>query len=329
MTTHTRLIEPSAAEDVTRLLGKPGSKIFGGGTDLVPNRTWGLDTSPTWVQLRRVPETTLISSDGEGRWSIGAALTLQAVLEHPQLCASYPLLADAIRAVATYEIRNQATIGGNLCLDTRCRFRNQPPIWRSGLDPCFKSGGTRCYAAPRSSQCVAIFSSDTAPAFIALGAQLKVQSQNNPRWIEALDLYTGDGDHHLALETGEWIETIRLPSSPPLGVFDKWRMREGIDFPEANLAITVVPRENSREVRMVVGAMGSGPIRLRASERLLAEGLWDDDKLFLAAHMVTGSIYPYDNGQMGVVGRKRAAEHLLYRALEKLRTMMGEKGEEA
>ncbi len=326
MTLHTRLVQPSTAEDVTRLLGEPESKIFGGGTDLVPNRTWGLDTSGTWVQLRAVPEATMISLDEEGQWSIGAAVTLKAILEHPKLPGLYPLLAGAIMAVATPEIRNQATIGGNLCLDTRCRFRNQPPIWRLGLEPCFKSGGSHCYAAPASSQCVAILSSDTAPAFIALGARLKVHSRSNSRWIEALELYTGDGDRHLTLAPGEWIETIRLPSRPPLGVFDKWRIRKSIDFPEVNVAISVAPGENSREMRMVLGAVAPGPIRLREAERLLAQGPWDQDRLVLAAHTVTGAIHPYDNGQMGVVGRKRAAEHILYRALGKLRNMMGEKG---
>ncbi len=329
MTRHPRLIKPSTTQDVTRLVKEAESKIFGGGTDLVPNRTWGLDTSGTWVQLGTVPETTMISIDEEGRWLIGAAVTLGVILEHPKISTLYPLLADAIRAVATPEIRNQATIGGNLCLDTRCRFRNQPPIWRSGLKPCFKSGGDHCYAAPASSRCVAIVSSDTAPALIALGARLKVQSTSGFRWIKTLDLYSGDGDRHLTLEPGEWIEAIRLPNFPPLGVFDKWRMRGSIDFPEVNVAVSVTQAKNSRTMRIVLGAMGPEPVRLREAEKLLGEGPWDPERLMHAVHTARDAVHPYDNGQIGVVGRKGAAEHILYRALKKLRIMMEEKGENA
>lgn len=325
MTKTTRLLQPVVMEDVSTALIEDGARVLGGGTDLVPNRTWGLDTGDTWVKVERVSETREITQDAQGRWVVGAAVTLAAVMAHPELGRDYPLWITAIRAVATPEIRTQATIGGNLCLDTRCRFRNQPPVWRSALTPCFKSGGELCYAAPASRQCVAMLSSDSAPALVALGAEVGVAGPH-PRWMPVSELYSGDGYYHLTLGAGEWVHAVRLPANPPVGVFRKWRGRATIDFPEVNVAVSVSPGSELRVVKIVVSALGPAPVRVPEAENLLATGRWTQEELQLAADLARRAVHPYDNGQLGVIGRQRAVRELVYGALSDLRDNVWKKG---
>ena len=322
--TKTELIHPRTDAEMTGVLGPPGVRVLGGGTDLVPNRAWGLMSDATWAVLAKVPGTRTIGSDSVGRWEVGAAVTLSTVLAHPELCRLYPLWTEAIRSVATPEIRMQATVGGNLCVDTRCRYRNQPSIWRSGLAPCFKSGGDRCYAAPASRQCVAMLVSDTAPALIALGAEVAIEGPV-PRWIPVSDLYSGDGDHHLTLDPGDWVRAVRLPAIPPIGVFHKWRPRATMDFPEVDVAVTVVPGREPRIVRIVLSAVGPAPIRVTAAETALATGPWTSERLLEAASQARAAVHPYDNGQLGVIGRQLAVRGLVYQALMTLSATVFEK----
>lgn len=325
MTSMRKLVRVLAMEDVSRALADGGAQILAGGTDLVPNRVWGLATEDTWVHVGNVPGIREIIRDAIGRWVVGAAVTLSDVLAHPGLKQSYPYWMDAIRAVATPEIRNQATVGGNLCIDTRCRFRNQPPIWRSALAPCFKSGGEKCYAAPASRECVAILSSDSAPVLVAMGAEVLVAGPNS-RWMSVADLYSGDGYHHLTLDRGEWIQAVRLPAEPPSGVFRKWRPRAAIDFPEVDVAVSVTARPGLRVVKIVISAVGPAPIRVTAAEELLARGPWSAERMAKAADLARSMVHPYDNGQLGVIGRRWAVREMVYTALEELRDVAVQKG---
>ncbi|MDA8192775.1 MAG: FAD binding domain-containing protein [Thermaerobacter sp.] len=324
----TAWLRPRTAAEVTMALGLPGARILAGGTDLVPNRTWELDTGTTWVGIGAVPGTREVRCDAAGRWEVGAAVTLAEVLAHPQLGRHYPLWMEAMRAVATPEIRTQATVGGNLCVDTRCRFRNQPPIWRSGLIPCFKSGGDRCYAAPASRLCVAMLVSDSAPVLMAMGAEAAVAGPF-ARWIALADLYSGDGDRHLTLNPGEWVRAIRLPAKPPLGAFRKWRPRATMDFPEVDVAVSVDCDEEPRVVRIVVSAVGPVPVRATSAETLLESGPWTSERLAEAADRARAAVHPYDNGQLRVWGRQRAVHGLVLDALRQVASAVVEKGAQA
>ncbi len=314
--------------DLPSSLGTLGAQILAGGTDLVPNLTWELASPTMLVDVMGISELREITIDAEGRWVIGAAVTLSDILHHPVLGAHYPMLVAAVHAVATPEIRAQATLGGNLCVDTRCRFRNQPPIWRSGLDPCFKSDGNRCYAAPKSRECVAILSSDTAPVLIALGAEVAVGGPEL-RWVEVEALYSGDGHDHLTLGPQEFVRAVRLPRVSPAGVFRKWRDRATMDFPEVDVAVAATLDEGvPRDIRIVVSAVGPAPVRISAAEVLLDSSPWTDAQLERASVMAREAVHPYDNGQLGVIGRQLAVRSLVLDALTALRAALMETGGE-
>ncbi len=326
--TSVRIARPRTWNDLRSALVAPGAQVLAGGTDLVPNLTWELACSPMFVDVTGVAELQEVTLDAEGRWVIGAAVTLSDILRHPVLRVRYPMLTAAVHAVATPEIRAQATLGGNLCVDTRCRFRNQPPIWRSGLDPCFKSDGNQCYAAPKSRECVAILSSDTAPVLIALGADLAIGGPE-PRWVEVGALYSGDGQNHLTLGSQEFVRAVRLPRVSPVGVFRKWRDRATMDFPEVDVAVAATLHDRvARDIRIVVSAVGPAPLRISAAEGLLDSNPWTDAHLEQASVMAREAVHPYDNGQLGVIGRQLAVRNLVLDALMALRDMLMKTGGE-
>ena len=311
---------PSRPEEALQALAAEGAAPLAGGSDLIPGLAWEIPTCDTLVSLAGLEALRRIEAEADGRLRIGAMATLAEIVRHPLIRVGYPALADAAQAVASPELRAQGTIGGNVCLGTRCRFRNQPPLWREALAPCWQSGGAVCHAAPAKETCVAILSGDTVPALVALRAEAEIWGPA-PRRLPLEELYSGDGSHHLRIALGEILAALRLPAAPPQAAFRKWRTRASIDFPEANAAVSAVWRDGAwREPVVVVSAVGPAPIRVQAAEALLDASAWSEERILAAGELARRAVHPYDNGQLNVAGRQIAVRGLVARALGDMET---------
>jgi len=255
-------------------------KIMAGGTDLLVNMKQGFHISRRLVWPGRVEELRRISVQPGGEISIGAMATLSDVAASDVVKAVYPSLPKALLSIATPAIRNRATIGGNLCLDTRCYFYNESEFWRGSLGGCLKlnipvheSGGT-CHAAPGNAICSAVCSSDSSPILLALDASVELQRVQDKRTVPLSGFYANDGMRYLNLAPDELVTRIILPV-PRQGLrsaHNKIRLRQSVDFPLANVGIAGVV-EGGRvftHLRIYVGAIQSSPVRITSAEDLLS-----------------------------------------------------------
>ena len=168
-------------EAIAARAAHPGSKPLGGGTDLVVNIRRGIVAPPVLIDMNRVPELHAIKADATSL-EIGASVTLTQLAEHPAVIKHYPVLAQAAAHIAGPTHRNMGTVGGNLCLDTRCIFYNQSEWWRDANNHCLKTTGSMCHVAPKSrGVCFATFSGDLAPALLTLGAEIDIAGPNGRR----------------------------------------------------------------------------------------------------------------------------------------------------
>src|SRR5262245_39945116 len=165
---------PETIEGAIAALGTPGARLVAGGTDIVPNLKHRLDRPPLLVSLQRVRALrSIVRDDATGVLRLGAGVTLAEVSRHPDVAGAFPSLAHAAGIVASPLIRNMGTLGGNVNLDTRCRYVNQTPFWRSAIGGCLKSEGDVCHVVPGGRNCVAAMSSDTVPVLCTLQARLQ------------------------------------------------------------------------------------------------------------------------------------------------------------
>ena len=192
----------SLVEAAALLAAQPTARIVAGGTDLVPNLRRGIERPPTLVDLSAVQDFDAIVADEEGLW-LGAGVTLARLARDARLRADFPVLAEAARSVAGPAHRSVATLGGNLCVDTRCVFFNQSEWWRAANHYCLKRGGDTCHVAPQGARCHAAFCGDVAPALLALDASVETVASRGTRRVALADLYRDDGAAHLALPPGE------------------------------------------------------------------------------------------------------------------------------
>lgn len=242
----------------------PGSRFLGGGTDLVVNLRRGIGDPPaTLIDLGRVADLKGIGIDGD-RLRIGAGVTIGELAADPRVRARFPGLAAAAGSIAGPTHRNMGTVGGNLCLDTRCIYYNQSEWWRAANRYCLKYGGDVCHVAPKSRVCYATYSGDLAPALAILDAtEVEVAGVEGSRALPLESLYTGDGERYLALEPDEFVVAVRARRPPALRTgYDKVRVRQSIDYPLAGVAAGVV-REGDRLVDLRLAFTGTNPRPLR------------------------------------------------------------------
>ncbi len=314
---------PGTLEEVVALLERHGNRsmLHAGGTDLMPGLKRGQFTPEVVIGLREVKELYGIRGDREEGMTIGAMTTLNAVAAHPEIQAAYPALAQAAATVATIAIRNQATLGGNLCLDTRCYYYNQTSDWRKALDYCMKCEGTICRTAPSSSKCVAISSTDTGPALIALGALVRLVSPRGTRQIPLSALYQDDGIHYLTRQPDEVLSQIVLP--PQNGwrsTYLKLRRRGSFDFPILGVAAAVLLDDSGKvfDARVVLGAVASQPLSLPEAAELEGHRLDEEEALTKVASAAYKRAKPLDNADLSTSYRKRMAQVYTIRALRQL-----------
>ncbi len=258
---------PDKLTDALRSLAdsQAGARPLGGGTDLLPNVKLGQTRMAMALLLRGVGELRGIERRGDNLW-LGAGNTLAQVAQDEQVRDALPALAHAASRVASPQIRNMATLGGNLCLDTRCRYINQSEFWRQALGGCLKSHGSECHVVPGGQGCVAALSSDTAPALIAYDATVEIASWRDEgvqtREVPLAELYDSDGTRHVRLESTELLVGVRAPV-PGLNVrvgHRKWAVRKSIDFPLISVALRLeLDGALAAGGKLVVGVLGPRP----------------------------------------------------------------------
>ncbi len=237
-------------------------KVIAGGTDLLPSLKQKLFTPPYLLDLRCVAELQGTHEARDGSVSIGA-LTSLAVVEHSALIRQeYLVLYEATRTVASPVLRNMGTIGGNVCLDTRCLWYNQSLLWRKSCGFCLKKDGDLCHVAPSSKTCWAAFSGDTPAALLCLGAEVEIASANGSRRVPLSEFYVNDGIVRLHLEPNELVVRVVLPASSRgwRGSYQKARVRGSIDYPLAGVAVALkLDRGRVEDARMAITAVNPAP----------------------------------------------------------------------
>jgi 4-hydroxybenzoyl-CoA reductase subunit beta len=230
-----QLLRPGSVDEAVALrASNPGARILAGGTDLLPNMRRGLVETETVIDLGGCDE--LRTLDGG---HIGAMVTLETLAAG---CEGYPALAQAAGAVAGPTHRGTATVGGNLCLDTRCMFYNQSEWWRKSNDYCLKYGGETCHVVPTSKRCYAVYSGDLAAALTLYAAEVEIAGSDGRRRVPLDELLQDDGMDHLGLADTELVAAVHLPPQPPgfRSAYREIRVRGAIDFSLAGVAVGLV-----------------------------------------------------------------------------------------
>lgn len=278
---------PSTLADALGLLaGNEDALPIAGGTDLMPNMKHRLFTPRHLVALKGVAEMHGIGvADAAGnpvaegaadaaQLVIGAAETLTAVARHPLVRRTVPALAEAAGHVAGPQIRNAGTMGGNLCLDTRCTYYNQSFFWRQALGFCLKKDGDVCHVTRVGKKCVAAHSADTPPVLITVGAVVDLASAAGTRTVTVDEFFVANGEWNTVRRPGELLVRIRIPLPGP-GVrtaYRKVRQRASVDFPLLSIAAAadVAPDQTARSMSLVVSALGARPRVVTGLDRLVA-----------------------------------------------------------
>ncbi len=300
----------------------PESQYVAGGTDLFPNMKRRHEEPKTVISLGAVESLREISVSGTGEVSVGAGLTLTAVATHAQLRNGHTVVAQAAELVSTPLLRNMGTLGGNLCLDTRCNYYNQSYEWRKSIDFCMKKDGAICWVAPRSPRCWAVSSSDIAPVMVALDARYTLVGNNGERQIRAEQFYRDDGIEFLTKRPDEILVSVQLPA--PNGwdaTYLKLRRRGSFDFPVLGVAAYVQwDARQVSEARIILGGVASYPKTIDAAGQLLVGTALDDDAIAAAAQAAFKPAKPMDNTDFGLAWRKEMTRTYVKRALEELRS---------
>lgn len=247
---------PTSIAEAARLAAEPAARLVSGGTDLLPSMKHRLFSPRLLVSTRRV---ALLRAEEPGR--IGAGLSLRDVSRLGWVNDTYPALAQACRTVATPTIQAMGTLGGNLALDTRCVYYNQPLGWRVALGGCLKCEGQVCHVAPRGKGCYAAHSADTVPALWLYGAQVELVGPAGQRVVDVSAMYHPDALQGTVLAPGELIVAVRLPPSPPPVVHRKLRLRGAIDYAQLLVAVARQPGG----YRAVISSVGPSPKAVEAS----------------------------------------------------------------
>ena len=257
-----RLLRPASIEEAVELAAADtGARYVAGGTDMVVNVRRGIERPTALIDLTAIEELKDLGPDG-GDFRIGAGVVLREVAENQTLHRDYAAVAEAAGEVAGPTHREYGTLGGNLCLDTRCLFYNQSEWWRQANDYCLKNQGETCHVAPKGSFCFAAFSGDVAPALLVFGAEVELAGPAGRRRIPLTELYNDDGMDHLALKAGELLAAVRLPGAGAgtPSAYAKSRVRGAIDFPLAGAAVALTMNGSGVEdLRVGLTALGPRP----------------------------------------------------------------------
>lgn len=314
-----RLLTPrTVAQAVTARLDFADSRFVAGGTDLITNLRRGIGATSTLIDLAAIEELRSIALDG-GVLRIGAGVTLAALEASETIRHDAPVIAAAAASVGGPAHREAATVGGNLCLDTRCVFYNQSEWWRAGEGYCLKYKGDVCRVAPTGTRCHAAFSGDLAPALLVLEAEAEVAGAQGARRLPLSDIYNDDGAAHLRLRPEELLVRVRIPLRPGLVAgYRKARLRGSIDFPLAGAAVALSRTGAAlTELRVALTGTNSRPIVINGTEALLGKPV-GDSTLAALDKLIQKQVSPMRTTTMPAHYRRRVAAALACRLLKTL-----------
>jgi 4-hydroxybenzoyl-CoA reductase subunit beta len=269
------LLRPHALPEAIEALGLYTGRvqIVAGGTDLIPSMRQGLFAPKYLLDIRAIGELRGIRRGADGL-EIGALTSLTEIERNNTICRDYAVLAEAAATVASPVLRNMGTIGGNICLDTRCLWYNQSLTWRKSCGFCIKKDGDLCHVAPGGTKCWAAFSADTPPALLCLGAEIEITGPRGTRRVRLEDFYTGEGDRRMKLGADELLTRVFLPAATAgyRGAYRKLRVRGSIDYPLAGVAAIYRPANgHPADARVAITAVNPAPVLVREAGKLFEE----------------------------------------------------------
>jgi 4-hydroxybenzoyl-CoA reductase beta subunit len=312
-------LQPESLEEALDLLGEHGEEIqvVAGGTDLLVSMKQRLLTPRYVLNLKGLGELDFIE-EGEGEVRIGALTRLTDLIQSPLVGEKVPVLAQAARSVSAPPLQNMGTVGGNLCLNTRCFFYNQSPFWRQARPLCFKTGGEVCHVVKGGDHCYSVYQGDLAPVLIALEARVKLVEKGGQRVVPLLDLYTGRGEEPIALEAGEILTEVEIPvpAAPWGGDYQKLRYRGAMDFPLVGVAAVLKRNgEGDAGAKVVLTAVASAPVVVEEAGKLLAGGEPDGEAIARAAEAAYQVAHPVANVGSTPLYRRRMVRVMAQRAI--------------
>ncbi|MDE2007136.1 MAG: 4-hydroxybenzoyl-CoA reductase subunit beta [Rhodospirillales bacterium] len=311
------VVAPRALDAAIAAAALPGARPIAGGTDLMVNLRHGIGAPRTLIDLRAIPELNGVVADAGGL-SLGAATRIADIAEDATIARAWPALAEAARLVAGPAHRAAGTLGGNLCLDTRCIYYNRGSWWRTANGFCLKHEGDTCHVAPTGKRCHAAFSGDLAAPLLAYGAEAAIAGPEGTRRQPLAALYREDGAAHLSLAPGEIVTRVFLPPDPPPARYAKARARGAIDFPLAGVAVALrLAGGRVAALRVALTGTNSRPFLLEGTEALTGAAV-DEDWQERLGRLVNKQVSPMRTTLLAAQYRRRAAAALAARLVADL-----------
>lgn len=307
-------------EDGTAPEPRARARLIAGGTDVIFNMRLKFFQPENLVSVRRLPELQEIEQLNSGALRIGAACRLTDLADEPRIAEDFPAFKQAIDGVASAHVRTLGTLGGNICLETRCWYTNNSEEWRNGRAGCFKTDCEHCHVIPSSEKCHAINNADTPPALMALDALLTLQSKAGSRDVPIREFYHPDGMRHMALAPDEVLTHVTLQPCRDRTVFIKFTPRRGMDFALGSIGARCDGEgESADNVVLVIGSISSAPVVLDAPARLLEREGLSDAAIDRALHTLRDELGEITNLYGRAAYKKQIAKVLLKRAVQQLR----------
>lgn len=320
--TDFRVVRPRAVDEAVRVLADHGSDAMpiAGGTDVIPNLQMRLFAPRVLVDLKLLRSLSGVSFSERDGLRIGALTSLTNLLAEKVVHGKFPVLAQAVGTIAGPLQRNMGTIGGNLCLETRCRWYNQSHFWRQSLGGCLKKEGSVCHVAPGGKSCWAAWSGDSAPALLALDAAIEIAGTNGTRRLPLRDFYKNDGMDRIALGRAEIVTAVHVPARTAglRGAYHKLRVRDSIDYPLAGVAVvmSVDASGNCRDARVALTAVNPAPVLLPDVAALLTGKKWSHNAAEEVARLAVRTGKPLTTSASTPVYRRDMVKLFTRRALE-------------
>lgn len=326
-----RVERPRTVSDAVRLLADygPEAMVIAGGTDVVPNLQMKLFSPRVVVDIKPIRELRGITEMPDGSLRIGALTTLTEILGAPVVRERCAVLASAVATIAGPLQRNMGTLGGNLCLETRCLWYNQSYFWRKSLGGCLKlpmpnkhaaHPETLCHVAPGGKRCWAVWSGDSAPALLTLEAEIEIAGPRGTRRLPLGEFYRNDGMERIALGRDELLTAVHIPARAAgrRGIYQKLRIRDSIDYPLAGVAVALdVDREGvCRDVRVAVTAVNPAPVLVREAGVQLVGQKYSPKLVEEIAHAAIRTGKPLTTSASTPVYRREMLRVFTRRALE-------------
>ena len=325
-----KLEVPTSVQDAAKaiVISDGNTRLVAGGTDLWPNMKRRHQKAETVVSLMSIPGLDSIDSANTDI-RLGATATLSNIIRNDKVHERFPAFARALASISSPPLRNMGTIGGNLCVDTRCNYYNQTEEWRRSIDYCLKEDGEICWVATKSPRCWAHTASDSAPILCALGATVRLVSATGVRELPLADMYVDDGIDYLAKQADEILTEVVVPGASDSdhcrSAFWKLRRRGSIDFATLSVAAAVWTDDSDVVTRasLYLGAVGSAPMPVAGIEAILVGNKMTEEGIAEIAHVAHKIARPMDNTDFAASWRGKMTEQYVTAALREVARQRG------